>query len=89
MPLPLIIIMAHGYSHALNTIDACWVYYVESVSKIGLVLSISFLQYMGLHVLNWPVCLQITPSHYHHYADSSEGIELLTCLSSICCRVCV
>ena len=26
------------------------------------------------------VCLQITPSHYHHYADSSEGIELIKCL---------
>ena len=37
------------------------------------------------HVL----CLQITPSHYHHYADLSEGIELLKCLSCICCRVCV
>ena len=33
------------------------------------------------------VCLQITPSHYHHYADSSEGIELIKCLSGICCRV--
>ena len=35
------------------------------------------------------VCLQITPSHYHHYADLSEGIELIKCLSGICCRVCV
>ena len=55
MLLPPIIIMAHGYSHALNTINACWVYHVESVSKMGLVLSITFLQYMGLHVLNWPI----------------------------------
>ena len=23
------------------------------------------------------VCLHITPSHYHHYADSSEGIGLI------------
>ena len=23
------------------------------------------------------VCLQITPSHYHRYADLSEGIELI------------
>ena len=35
------------------------------------------------------VCLQITPSHYHHYADLSEGIGLLKCLSGICCRVCL
>ena len=35
------------------------------------------------------VCLQITPSHYHNYADSSEGIELIKCLSGICCLVCV
>ena len=27
--------------------------------------------------------------HYHHYEDSSEGIELIKCLSGICCRVCV
>ena len=35
------------------------------------------------------VCLQITPSHYHHYADLSEGIELIKFLLGICCRVCV
>ena len=38
------------------------------------------------------VCLQITPSHYHHYADLSEGIELLKCLvrymmPSVCLRL--
>ena len=37
------------------------------------------------------VCLQITPSHYHHYADSSEGIELIKCfrhmLPSVCLRL--
>ena len=43
--------------------------------------------YYGLWVVF--VCLQITPSHYHHYADLSEGIEVLKYLSSICCRVCV
>ena len=56
--------MAHGYSHALNTIDACWVYHVESVSKLGLVLSISFLQYMGLHVLNWPIRIKVIERIY-------------------------
>ena len=55
MLLTLIIILAHDYSHALNTINACWVYHVESVSKMGLVISITFMQYMGLHVLNWPI----------------------------------
>ena len=35
------------------------------------------------------VCLQTTPSHYHHYAELSESIELLKCLSGIWCRVCV
>ena len=42
--------------------------------------------FLGLTVF---VCLQTTPSHYHHYADLSEGIGLLKCLSGICCRVCV
>ena len=177
MLLPPIIIMAHKYSHALNTINACWVYHVESVSKMGLVLSITFfaiygvacvelahsslghwkdifiihliiiiksevstfsivvilsvvvcLRWLYCHILSsmtyisrehWDldsiicvqsinvqsmvfanhrihyglqvvfVCFQITPSHYHHYADSSEGIELIKCLSGICCRVCL
>ena len=55
MLLPPISIMAHDYSHVLNPINDCWVYHVDSVSKMGLVLSITFLQYMGLHVLNWPI----------------------------------
>ena len=29
------------------------------------------------------VCLYSTPFHYHHYANLSEGIELITCLSDI------
>ena len=29
------------------------------------------------------VCSQTTPSHYHHYADLSESIELLKCLSGM------
>ena len=35
------------------------------------------------------VCLHITLSHYYPYADVSEGIELLKCLSGTFCRVCV
>ena len=34
------------------------------------------------------VCLYITPSHYHHYTDLSDDIELIKCLSDIFCRVC-
>ena len=34
------------------------------------------------------VCLYSTPSHYHYCANSSEGIELIKCLSDIFCRVC-
>ena len=34
------------------------------------------------------VCLYITPSDYHHYANLFEDIELLKCLSDIFCRVC-
>ena len=38
------------------------------------------------------VCLQITPSYYHHYADLSEGIELIKklvkyMLLSVCLRL--
>ena len=34
------------------------------------------------------VCLYSTPSHYHHCANLSKGIELIKCLSDIFCRVC-
>ena len=33
------------------------------------------------------VCLYITPSHYRHCANLSEGIELMKCLSDILCRL--
>ena len=32
------------------------------------------------------VCLYSTPSHYHHCANLSAGIELIKCLSDIFCR---
>ena len=34
------------------------------------------------------VCLYITPSHYHHWANLSEDIERTKCLSDIFWRVC-
>ena len=34
------------------------------------------------------VCLHITQPQYHHYADVSERIELLKCLSYTFCRGC-
>ena len=35
------------------------------------------------------VCLHITSSHYHHYADLSEGIGFLKCLPGTFCLKCV
>ena len=35
------------------------------------------------------VCLYITPSHYHHFANLSEDIELMKCLSDIFFVECV
>ena len=36
------------------------------------------------------VCLHITLPHYHHYANLSEGIELLKCLSgTFCLELCL
>ena len=46
MLLPPITIITHDYSHALSMKNACRVYHVESVSKMGLVLSISFFFYI-------------------------------------------
>ena len=34
------------------------------------------------------VYLYIIPSHYHHYANLSEDIEVIKCLWDIFCRVC-
>ena len=33
------------------------------------------------------VCLYSTPSHYHHWANLSEGIELVKCLSNVWVRL--
>ena len=59
---------------------------VQSIDVQSMVFANDRIHY-GLQVVF--VCLQITPSHYHHYADSSQGIDLIKCLSGICCRVCV
>ena len=81
--------------------DADWLTVATRVSfrmmpvSHGIFVSTSDVQYMecanyrihyGLYVVS--VCLRNTPSHYHHYANLSEGIELLKFLSGICCRVC-
>ena len=39
----------------------------------------------GLHIVL--VCLYSTPSHYHHCANLSEGIEVIKCLSSVWVRL--
>ena len=41
---------------------------------------------LGLQIVL--VCLYSTPSHCHHCANLSEGIELIKWLSDIFCRVC-
>ena len=76
MLLPPIIIMAHDYSHALNTINACWVYHVESVSKIGLVLRLPFCNiwgcmcWAGPFEFRWLKGYIYNPSYYHHQIGS-------------------
>ena len=61
---------------------------VQSIDVQSMVFANDWIHY-GLQVVF--VCLQITPSHYHHYADSSEGIELIKCfgymLPSVCLRL--
>ena len=63
MLLPPIIIMAHDHSHALNTINACWVYHVENVSKLGLVLSITFIAIDGV------ACVELAHSSLADWKD--------------------
>ena len=82
------------YYHILSSItyisrehwDFVSIICVQSIDVQSMVFANDRIHY-GLQVVF--VCLQITPSYYHHYADSSEGIELIKCLSGICCRVCV
>ena len=59
---------------------------VQSIDVQSMVFANDRIHY-GLQVMF--VCSPITPSNYHHYADSSESIELIKCSSGICCRVCV
>ena len=40
----------------------------------------------GLGIVS--VCLYIILSHYHHYANLSEAVGLMKCLSDILCQVC-
>ena len=72
MLIPPIIIMTHDYSLALSTKNACWVYHVASVSKMGLVLSITFLHIQGCICWTGPFEFRWlkeyihNPSYYHH-----------------------
>ena len=56
--------MTHDCSHMLSTKNACQVYHVASVSKMGLFLSITFFAYIGLHVLNWPIRVEVIERIY-------------------------
>ena len=76
MLLPPIIIMAHDYSHALNTINACWVYHVKSVSKMGLVFRLPFCNiwgcicWTGPFEFRWLKGYIYNPSCYHNQIGS-------------------
>ena len=72
----------------------CHLLYMHSV-KTGNLIFIIIVQFMmsaniricfGLQIVL--ICLYSTPSHYHHCANLSEGIELTKYLSDIFCRVC-
>ena len=72
----------------------CHVLHIRS-GKNGKLFSLLCVQFMmgvniwirfGLQIVL--VCLYSTPSHYHHCANLSEGIELIKCLSDIFSRVC-
>ena len=76
MLLPPSIIMTHDYSHALSTKNACWVYHVERVPKMGLVLSITFCNiwscmcWTGPFEFRWLKGYIHNPSYYHHQIGS-------------------
>ena len=82
------------YYHILSSItyisrehwDPVSIICVQSIDVQFMVFANNGIHY-GLQVVF--VCLRITPSHYHHYANSSEGIQLIKCSPAICCRVCV
>ena len=74
------------YIYISGTLNFVSIICVQSIDVQSMVFANDRIHY-GLQVVF--VCLQITPSHYHHYADSSEGIEQIKCFRYICCRVCV
>ena len=71
------IIMMQDYSQALSTGSVCWAYPVESVSKMELVLSVTFFwKYMscicstGPFEFRWLKRYICNPSHRHHQIAS-------------------
>ena len=75
--------------------DVCYIIYHNTFRENRDFVFIIFVQFM-MSANSWIrfgwlvvfVCLFITPSHYHHFVNSSEDIELIKCLSNIFCRVC-
>ena len=86
----------------VQTTVAVWCWSILSISfrSTSLALRQSFdcpsasevtLKDMGKWIIwiYYKVCLHITLSNHHHYADSCEGTEHIKCLSGIFCLVCV
>ena len=92
---PIVVIFFCGFVSEMVVLSYSVIYYIYIPGTLGP----CFHYWCSVYsICKWSdtlvmfVCLQITPSHYHHYADLSEGIELLKCLvrymlPSVCLRL--
>ena len=72
------------YHHMLSV---SYIYLESWVLSLLLLCTIMMCEYNGVHydLIVVFVCLRITLHHYHHYADVSESIELVTCILTTVC----
>ena len=68
-------------------VNVCWVYSVESVSKVQFsrLLSLFSSQYVGLYVLNWPIQVYLIERIYLWLISLSSSCHVICVLTCYCC----
>ena len=95
-PFPIVVIFSHGCVPEV-VIASYAVGFIHILGKLGLVSfyycavlwCVQITEYIDFDMMVIFICLHITLPHYDHYADQSQLIELLKCLSGTFCLECV
>ena len=92
-PIAIIFSVVVCLRYLLHHILSLIVYTFWENREVAFIIIVQFMMsaniwiHFGLQIVL--ICLYSTPSHYHHCANLSEGIELIKCLSDIYCVECV